>query len=496
MAYGVLLGVVALTVVAAIRALLSSPGADEQGVEKSSDPDEPVPGDDDARVQRTPQTEHRASGADLDRQNPEFSRALDLMRADMASPEGGHVFITGKAGTGKSTLIKHFLETTVTASTVVLAPTGVAALSVQGQTVFRFFSFWIDVTPEKVRKKPGKPKTPELYKKLSTIIIDEASMLRADLLDCVDEFLRRHGPRPGEPFGGVRMVFVGDLYQLPPVVPPGAEAIFAGRPYETPYFFSARGLRGMPLQLVELQKVYRQEDAAFIDLLDRIRTASVNGGDIRRLNERVGPDRASSICLTATNAAAGKVNGDRLNELDGEPATSCARIQGDFDKDYYPTEAKLVFKVGAQVMLVNNDSGGSWVNGTIGEIESVGRQHRWVRIRLQDTGRLVDVGPHTWDCVRFALKDGTITTERTGSFTQLPFRLAWAVTIHKSQGQTLKNVTVDLGRGAFAAGQTYVALSRSTALTGIVLRSPIGAPDIFADPRVEKFLAACRVRST
>ena len=182
-------------------------------------------------------------------------------------------------------------------------------------------------------------------------------MLRADLLDCVDEFLRRHGPRPGEPFGGVRMVFVGDLYQLPPVVPPGAEVIFAGRPYETPYFFSARGLRGRPLQLVELQKVYRQEDAAFLDLLDRIRTASVNGEDIRRLNERVGPDRASSICLTATKAAAGKVNGDRLNELEGKPATSCARIQGDFDKDYYPTEAKLVFKVGAQVMLVNNDSG-------------------------------------------------------------------------------------------------------------------------------------------
>lgn len=182
--------------------------------------------------------------------------------------------------------------------------------------------------------------------------------------------------------------------------------------------------------------------------------------------------------------------------MEGKPATSCARIQGDFDKDYYPTEAKLVFKVGAQVMLVNNDSGGSWVNGTIGEIKAVGRQHRWVRIRLQDTGRLVDVGPHTWDCVRFALKDGTITTERTGSFTQLPFRLAWAVTIHKSQGQTLKNVTVDLGRGAFAAGQTYVALSRSTSLTGIVLRSPIGAGDIFADPQVEKFLAARRVRST
>ncbi len=473
---------------------VSRPGVDEQEQSKTSDEPEPNEG-----TRASAEGAGRRAGpshSGLDRHNPEFLRALDLMSEESSSSTGGHVFITGKAGTGKSTLIKHFLETNDTTSTVVLAPTGIAALNVQGQTVFRFFNFWIDVTPEKVRKNPAEPKTPELYKKLSTIIIDEVSMLKADLLDCVDEFLRRHGPRPGEPFGGVRMVFVGDLYQLPPVVPPGAKAIFNGGLYKTPYFFSARALKDAPPRLVELQKVYRQDDVAFIDLLDRIRTGSVDDGDIRRLNERVGPDGASAICLTPFNAVAGKYNSERLNHLDGKPATSSAEIQGDFDKDYYPTEATLVFKAGAQVMLVNNDAGGRWVNGTIGEIESIEQGDGRVRIRLQDGGRQVDVGPHTWECVRFALKNGTIKTEKTGSFTQLPFRLAWALTIHKSQGQTFKDIVVDLGRGAFAAGQTYVALSRSTTLEGIVLQKPVDRSAIFVDPRVEGFLAACRARST
>ena len=491
MAYGWWVGV--LVVAEGLRRLASWPDVDEQEESTTSDEAEPSAG----TLASTERARRRAgqSHTGLDRHNPEFSRALDRMRAEGPHSTGGHVFITGKAGTGKSTLIKHFLDTTDTASTVVLAPTGVAALNVRGQTVHRFFSFWIDVIPEKVRKKSGKPKTPELYKKLSTIIIDEASMLKAHLLDCVDEFLRRHGPRPGEPFGGVRIIFVGDLYQLPPVVRRDEHAIYNGGFYKTPYFFSARALRGNPPRLIELQKVYRQEDVAFIDLLDRIRVASVDDGDIRRLNDRVGPDRASAICLTAFNATAGQVNSEKLNHLDGAPATSHAEIQGDFHKDYYPTAVRLVFKAGAKVMLVNNDAAGRWVNGTIGAIESTDRRGRWVRIRLQESGRLVDVGPYTWECVRFALKNGAITTEKTGSFTQLPFRLAWAVTVHKSQGQTFRDITVDLGRGAFAAGQAYVALSRSTTLEGIVLRRPIDRSDIFADPRVEDFLAACRIRS-
>ena len=493
MAYQVLIGALVLTVGAILRVLVSKPGADEPN---GTAPEAPEPNDGEACAKRTRWTARPASRAELDRHNPQFTRALALLKAERSSSAGGHVFITGKAGTGKSTLINSFLETTDTASTVVLAPTGVAALNVRGQTVHRFFHFGIDVTPELVRTNPNKPSNAGLYKKLSNIIIDEASMLRADLLDCVDQFLRRHGPRPGEPFGGVRMVFVGDLYQLPPVVPPEAHAIFTGRHYETPYFFSAFALSREHPELVELKRVYRQEDASFIDLLDRIRIGSVDDGDILRLNKRVGPGRASAIWLTTTNEAAYQVNDRKLARLDGEPATSQAEIRGEFGESYYPTEEPLTFKVGARVMLLNNDSGGRWVNGSIGEIESIGGNFRWIRVRLQEEGELVDVEPYTWERVRFALKNGTITTEKIGSFTQLPFRLAWAVTIHKSQGKTFKNIIVDLGRGAFAAGQTYVALSRSTSLEGIALRRPIDRRWIFANPRVEEFLAVCRDRST
>ena len=424
------------------------------------------------------------------------------MKAKGSPPAAGHVFITGKAGTGKSTLINRYLETADTGSTVVLAPTGVAALNVRGETVHRFFNFGINVTPERVRTSRYRPRNPELYGKLSTIIIDEASMLRADLLDCVDEFLRKHGPRPGEPFGDVRMVFVGDLYQLPPVVPPEAHSIFNSGHYETPYFFSALAFGAPALSrdqpdLVELNSVYRQEDAAFIDLLDRIRTGAVDDDDIRGLNERVGPGRAGAVCLTTTRKAASQVNGRRLDHLEGRPATSRAEIQGDFGRaSDYPTEELLTFKVGARVMLVNNDAGGRWVNGSVGEIESIGHNCGSVRVRLHEGGQLVDVEPYTWERVRFAMKDGTITTEKVASFKQLPFLLAWAVTIHKSQGKTFENIVVDFGKGAFASGQAYVALSRSTSLGGIALRRPIDRKGIFADPRVEEFLAARRLRST
>ena len=326
MAYQVLIGALALTVGAILRVLASKPEADKP---EGTAPKATKRGDGDMGSQRVRRTARGASRAGLDRSNLEFNRALDLLREERSSTAGGHVFITGKPGTGKSTLINHFLETTDTASTVVLAPTGVAALNVRGQTVFRFFNFGIDVTPEKVRKSP-RPKNAGLYRNLSTIVIDEASMLKADLLDCVQEFLFKHGPRPGEPFGGVRMVFVGDLYQLPPVVTPDAHAIFNGGLYETPYFFSAHALAGELPELVELRRIYRQEDAVLIGLLDRIRTGSVDGADLRKLNERVGPGEASAICLTATRKTADRINGRKLDRLGGEPSVSLAEIRGDF----------------------------------------------------------------------------------------------------------------------------------------------------------------------
>ena len=427
--------------------------------------------------------------------NPEFARALDLMEAGERS-----LFITGKAGTGKSTLLDHFRATTAR-DPVVLAPTGVAALNVRGQTVHRFFGFGVDATPEKVRASRRKPRDPELVRKLETIVIDEVSMLRADLLDCVDLFLRQHGPRPDTPFGGVQMVFVGDLYQLPPVVTGEEREIFR-TVYETPYFFSARALAGEDLEIVELEKVYRQKDADFVALLNRIRNDSMDDEDLARLNARLDPDFEPAsdvfhVSLTTTNRNADRINETRLAALPGRTLVSRADIAGDFGREHYPTATELAFKEGAQVMMLNNDAGGRWVNGSIGTIESLEQDEEgedFLFVRLRDGDDLVDVRPHTWDLVRFAVADDHIVSEPIGSFTQLPFRLAWAVTIHKSQGKTFDRIVVDLERGAFAPGQTYVALSRCTSFEGIVLRRPIANSSIRTDWRIRQFLTNYRYR--
>ena len=427
--------------------------------------------------------------------NPEFVRALELVEAGERN-----LFITGKAGTGKSTLLDYF-RANARRTPVVLAPTGVAALNVRGQTVHRFFGFGIDVTPEKVREKRSRPRHPELYKKLATIVIDEISMLRADLLDCVDMFLRKHGPKRDAPFGGVQMVFVGDLYQLPPVVTSDVQDIFR-TVYETPYFFSARALAGEELEIVELEKVYRQKNAAFISLLNRIRDGSVDAGGLALLNQRLDPGFEPAhdrfyISLTTTNRNADRINATRLESLPGKRLVFHADVGGDFGREYYPTAAELAFKEGAQIMMVNNDAEGRWVNGSIGTIESLKQrkgEEDVLLVRLRDEDELVEVGRHTWELVRFALKDGRIVTEPAGRFSQLPFRLAWAVTIHKSQGKTFDHVIIDLERGAFAAGQTYVALSRCTAFEGIVLRRPIGPRSIRVDPHIRQFLADHRSR--
>ena len=427
--------------------------------------------------------------------NTEFARALELMEAGERN-----LFITGKAGTGKSTLLDHFIANS-RGTPVVLAPTGVAALNVGGQTVHRFFGFRIDVTPEKVRASRRKPRHPELYKKLTTLIIDEVSMLRADLLDCIDLFLRKHGPRRGALFGGVQMVFVGDLYQLPPVVIGDEREIFRTI-YETPYFFSAQALAGREIEIVELEKVYRQKDGEFVELLNRIRNDSVNDQDVAHLNERLDPGFEPEndifyISLTTTNRNADQINDSKLASLPGTPVVSHAEISGDFGREYHPTATELAFKEGAQIMLLNNDARSRWANGSIGVIETIQRRkdrETCLQVRLRDGHELVGVEPYTWKLVRFSLANGAIVTEPVGDFTQLPFRLAWAVTIHKSQGKTFDRIVVDLERGAFAAGQTYVALSRCTSFEGIVLKRPVRKSSIRADWRIRKFLTGYRYR--
>ena len=428
--------------------------------------------------------------------NPAFGRALERIGSG-----GRDLFITGKAGTGKSTLLEYY-RANAADTPVLLAPTGVAALNVGGETVHRFFNFGIDVTPEKVRESRRGPRRPEIYKKLVTVIIDEVSMLRADLLDCVDMFLRKHGPDVGAPFGGVRMVFVGDLYQLPPVVTGGEREIFR-TVYETPYFFSARALADSDLEIIELTKVYRQEDADFVALLNSVRNDSVDDVDVARLNTRVAPtfepsDDVFFISLTTTNRNADRINADRLASLPGRNSISVAEITGDFGREHYPTATELAFKAGAQVMMLNNDAMGRWVNGSLGVIESVAAWDatRAVTIRLRGWDRPVEVETYTWEVIRFAVQAGEITSEPAGRFTQLPFRLAWAVTIHKSQGKTFDNVVIDLERGAFASGQTYVALSRCTSFEGIVLRRPVRRSSIRADWRIRRFLTGYRYRES
>ena len=417
----------------------------------------------------------------------EFARALRAMEQGRR-----HLLITGCAGTGKSTLLSYFCDQ-VDWDPVVLAPTGVAALNIGGQTVHRFFGFGIDVTPEAVAARRGQPRDPNLYRNLRTLIIDEVSMMRADLLDCVDMFLRRYGPSPQARFGGVHMVFIGDLYQLPPVVT-GLERQALRQVYESPHFFSARALAGVELESIELTRVFRQRDRAFVELLNRIRKNALDSGDLKRLGRRVDPhfeppDGAGYITLTGTNRKAGRINRSRLDSLAGPEHQFEAVIQGDFGREYYPTEVQLRFKAGAQVMLLNNDGAQRWVNGSVGAIEGVeiGGGEAYVLVRLAETGRRVRVEPHEWELVRFDARDGAIVSSPAGTFTQFPFRLAWAVTVHKSQGKTFDRMVVDLDR-VFAAGQTYVALSRCTSFEGLVLTRPVTAGSIRCDWRVQRFL--------
>jgi ATP-dependent exoDNAse (exonuclease V) alpha subunit len=429
--------------------------------------------------------------------NDQFKKALHLMNNTSQS-----LFITGKAGTGKSTLLDYFCEKGKK-QPAVLAPTGIAALNVNGQTIHRFFNFYIDVTPQRIKEKKTKPKNSKLYKNLKTIIIDEVSMLRADLLDCIDTFLKMYGPKPKTAFGGVQMIFVGDLYQLPPVVTSKEKNIFTNH-YKTPYFFSAHALLNFEIEVIELEKVYRQKDHAFIELLNKIRNNSVETEDIAHLNSRNIKTNTLDkgkfyITLTTTNKKADEINETHLEKLDGKNFYSKAEISGDFGKEYYPTAIDLNFKIKAQIMLLNNDQKQRWVNGTIGSIESVEKDdegEEYLRVKLQTNNRIVSVYPYAWEVYKFTFDGHAIISEPIGTFVQYPFRLAWAVTIHKSQGKTFDNLIIDIGTGTFVTGQMYVALSRCTSFEGIFLQIPIKKHNIRTDYRIFDFLTRHQYRKS
>ena len=413
-----------------------------------------------------------------------------------------NVFVTGRAGTGKSTLLRYFRENT-RKNIVVLAPTGVAAVNIKGQTIHSFFRFKPDITPDGVPSLKIRKSDRNIYKKLDAVVIDEISMVRADLLDCVDTFLRLHGKSKALAFGGAQMIVIGDLYQLPPIVKSNDKNAFS-QIYKSPYFFDAKSLESFDMEFVELEKIYRQKDEAFIKILNAIRNKSVTEDNLKVLNERYIPDFRSNpgdfyIYLTTTNAMAEAVNLDKLRDLKTKERRYSGTITGNFEMRNLPTQESLNLKIGAQVMLLNNDSNGRWINGSIGKIlsfktDNSGREV--IDVEITD-GSIVEVNLFTWEMFRFFYNEDTerIDSESVGIFTQYPLKLAWAVTIHKSQGKTFSKVILDIGRGAFAHGQTYVALSRCTSLRGIVLKKPVQKKHIILDWRVVNFLirSKCRV---
>ncbi|MBI3190540.1 AAA family ATPase [archaeon] len=425
--------------------------------------------------------------------NEQFRKALGLIE------HGRNVFITGRAGTGKSTLLNCFRQTTKKKAAV-LAPTGVAAVNINGQTIHSFFGFGPDITPDKVRKRDdGKS---DIYRTIETVVIDEISMVRADLLDCVDKCLRlNRGGR--SPFGGAQMVFFGDLYQLPPVVTSREREIFRNH-YKSQYFFDSKAFAGFEMELVELEKIYRQKDKNFISILNAIRNNSVQEGQLREINRRVDlhfKPKTDDFCinLTTTNGMADAINSSELEKLKTKPFTHRGRIKGKFDMKYLPTDINLKVKTGSQVMLLNNDSGGRWVNGTVGKIVNIRKEGKqdMIIVELQN-GRTFGILPYTWkiyDTI-FNKETGSLDSETVGSFTQYPIRLAWAVTIHKGQGKTFDKVIIDMGKGAFVHGQTYVALSRCTTLDGIVLKKAIEKKHIFMDWKIVNFLTKYQYRQS
>ncbi len=415
--------------------------------------------------------------------NADFQYALDLLEK-----EGRSMFITGKAGTGKSTLLQLFRQTT-RRKTVVVAPTGIAALNVKGQTIHSFFGFPPrPLNPFEIKKRRDR----KLYQNLETLVIDEISMVRADMLDNIDYFLRINRDKHHLPFGGVQVVFFGDMFQLPPVLASDVETHLVTAQYDSPYFFSARVLQeGFALEMLELRKVYRQENRHFLRLLDDIRLNRIDLEDLETLNSRHIPHFDPPefyITLSTRNARVDAINRQKLDEIPLPSKGYTARISGEFPTHLYPAEPALSLKLGAQVMFVKNDPQRRFVNGTIGAIEKL--ESGSITVRVEDRSgqrQYIEVEPVDWDVVRYKLEGTAIETETIGTFTQFPLRLAWAITIHKSQGQTFDKVIIDLDRGAFEFGQTYVALSRCRTLEGIVLRQPIRPSDIKTDERVIAF---------
>lgn len=394
------------------------------------------------------------------------------------------ILVTGKAGTGKSTLVEFIRDSGRFLNTVVLAPTGIAAINITGQTIHSFFR----MPPRIITAEALEGQRPNrLWKKVDLIIIDEVSMVRADIIDGMDMVLRK-ARRTTEPFGGARMMFVGDFHQLPPVVPRHEGEILERLGYKSPFAYGAHVLAGGRFHKFELTQVHRQSEARFLKILSDIRESDYPHDaldDLNYLCHRPHRNGRTPLLLTGTNAAAARYNADGLARIDATPRRFTGKTEGKFNiaKNKLPVPEIVELKVGARVMALKNDTDRKWVNGSLGIVEAMTDSE--VRVRFDHSSKIGDVKISSWDNTKYdwdEAKQKPVSTV-VGSYAQIPLTLAWAVTIHKAQGLTLDDVRIDLERGAFAAGQTYVALSRARTLAGLSLARPLTLRDVITENR-------------